>query len=216
MTATAQVIELPHVVRMRQRLAELEAVAAAPPAPVPEPIPDQREEVARLNAVAFHMAQMVAAVSSSVDGLEEMCNVEKARADEAELMLAMANAGAQKSLDQISERDRRLAHVAEELAGLRRQIADARAENESLIEGKAVETGLLRQTITRLQADLERAQARAKAAEAELEQVRAERDRNKTMARDVALACATFAESRAEGFAIGQDIRNGLAKAWAP
>lgn len=216
MTATAQVIELPHVVRMRQRLAELEAVAAAPPAPVPEPIPDQREEVARLNAVAFHMAQMVAAVSSSVDGLEQMCNVEKARADEAELMLAMANAGAQKSLDQISERDRRLAHVAEELAGLRRQIADARAENESLIEGKAVETGLLRQTITRLQADLERAQARAKAAEAELEQVRAERDRNKTMARDVARACATFAESRAEGFAIGQDIRNGLAKAWAP
>lgn len=214
--ATAQVIELPSAARMRERLLELEQAVSKPAAePEPSPALELAADNARLTALTYHLAQMVSAVSSTVDGLEEMCTAEKARADTAEAQLAMANASAAESLEELAAGRVRLAHVEDVVAGLRRQLADAQADSERLRSGHVVEQGCLRATVARLQEELISAKARAEAAEAEVAEVRAAFERNKRMARDVGLACAAFAEARAEGFAIAQEIRESLER-WSP
>lgn len=193
------VFELPTARHMRERLAQVEAQNAR--------LRTAPAGTALDASFTLHLAQMVVAVSSAVDGLEEMCNAERERADSAERLVQMGREAAVVSLDALRDRDRRLAEVAAEIEGLRREISEVRADAARAQQAHEAGIALLREMLDRRQAELESAQNRAADLERQLSDIRAERITDARRALEVAVReCASVAASRAEGFGIAEEI----------
>lgn len=194
------VFELPTARVMRDRLAKVEAENAR--------LRTGPADGASFDAdFTLHLAQMVVAVSSTVDGLEEMCNVERDRADRAERLVEMGREAAVVSLAAIRERDRRLAGVAAEIESLRGEIIQVREDARRAQEAHDAGIAVLREVLDRRQAELAVAKARAADLERQLAELQAERIIDARRAIEVAVReCASLAASRAEGFGIAEEI----------
>lgn len=194
------VFELPTARAMRENLAKVEAENArlrtAPPAGTTFDA-----------AFTLHLARMVLAVSSTVDGLEEMCSAERDRADEAERLVEMGRQAASISLVAIEERDRRLVSVAAEIEGLRAELVEARTDAARAQAAHEAGVALLREMLSRRQAEIEALQAKAAALEKQLSDIQAERITDARRALEIAVKeCAKVAASRAEGYGIAEEI----------
>jgi len=195
------VFELPTARHMRDRLAKVEAENARLRTSA---VPDGSAIDATFT---FHLAQMVLAVSSTVDGLEEMCNAERDRADRAERLVDMGRETAVASLAALSERDARLAAVAGEVEALQRELANLRTEAQQAQHAHEAGVALLREMLARRQAELTAAQARAAELEKQIADIKAERIADARRALEVSVKeCARIAAGRAEGFAIAEEI----------
>lgn len=196
----ANVFELPTARHMRDRLAKVEAENAR--------LRTGAADGATFDATfTLHLARMVLAVSSTVDGLEEMCNAERDRADEAERLVEMGRQAASISLVAIEERDRRLASVAAEIEGLRAELVEARTDAARAQAAHEAGVALLREMLSRRQAEIEALQAKAAALEKQLSDIQAERITDARRALEIAVKeCAKVAASRAEGYGIAEEI----------
>jgi chromosome segregation ATPase len=211
--ARSNVFELPTAANMRARLASLEAENTKLKTGGAEDDSQLAEALAerdRFSKASLALAQMFLAGQSIAEGLEEICDTERARADEAERRAAAASGDARARLALIHARDRRLHEVALEIDGLRAELERVRAE-ASRAKGEH-EAGIasLRAALDVSQADLAAAQARARDLEKQLAALREERAKDGALAIGVAEVCARLAESRAEGWAIAAEIRGIL------
>jgi chromosome segregation ATPase len=201
MSATAQICEFPGAAAARKRL----AVAA----PVRE---DLEADLSRLTRSATELFYMVAVLGRTVDGIEQMADAERDRADEAEQLLAESRGASIRAIAARNEIASRLAEVSLEVEGLRAQLAEARDETERERLAHAEGLRLLRDAVKRRQSEIEAARLQCEKMEAELLKARDQVERSKGLALAVGEACAVYAESRAEGFVIAQDIRAALAR----
>lgn len=182
MTAAANVIELPTAAHLRKKANEAEA---------------ELEQFA--STVAF-AARMFWVAQQTADGLEEICNTEKARAELAAAALA--------------ERDDRLRLVAAEIEGLQREVASLRSDLDRQQQAHEMGVAVLRQMLDRRQAELEAAQGRAAELEKQLAELEAARVTDARRALAVAInECAGIAERRAEGWGIAAEIRDLMVSA---
>lgn len=194
--ASAQIYELPVAARMRERLAALEAV--------PAPRPDLEQDLARVS-------QELQNANAIISGMEDMANHEKDRAERAERLLEQGRVASLRALTDIAERERQIAAATLEIADISRQLADAKAENDRQRQAHAAGTAILRATIERQQSELDGARLLLASREREISGLRAQMERERGFAMSVGEACAVYAESRAEGFAIAAEIRAALA-----
>ena len=175
--AYSNVHELPRARQMREDLAEAEKGRVL------------------LAGAGLYLIRALSEAQETARALEAMCDVEKRRADEAEAAVSVVRVEAARA---IRDTESRFGAVAAEIEQLQRQLAASHAHATSI--------ALMRAALERRQAELDAAINRNAELEEELAALRAERAADGALAIAVARECAKLAASRAEGFAIAQEI----------